>query len=323
MENQLIEGLIGAMRESVPKDQNLASALSEALSLSKEAAYRRLRGDIMFSFGEVAKLSRRFGFSLDKIVGSSLVMDNNKWALADIDSFSAGAEHPEQYAHRLQLLSEILRKTGRSGGTLSIAANDLPYHLLWPHKGLALFRHYKKAYLARGLDPEFRFSDFAAASGTLHAQKELFELYYAIRHHQLILGRDVFDSPARDILYFYRRQLISESELAQLKQELLHLLADMEKISATGKFESGAEISIYLLDVDLDTAYVHLEADDQEYLLQCYYFVDYLSFQNPRLCRTHKEWIESLKRYATHITKTGEMQRVAFFREQRELIQAM
>ncbi len=51
------------------------------LSLGKGAAYRRLSGEVPFSFEDVARISRKFGISLDKIVGESNSKDieDNQW----------------------------------------------------------------------------------------------------------------------------------------------------------------------------------------------------------------------------------------------------
>ena len=44
----------------------------DILYLGKEATYRRLRGEVPFTFAEVATISQHMGISLDKIVGADL-----------------------------------------------------------------------------------------------------------------------------------------------------------------------------------------------------------------------------------------------------------
>lgn len=64
--------LIDAMKIYLPKGNNLANALMDILYLGKEATYRRLRGEVPFTFAEVATISQHMGISLDKIVGADL-----------------------------------------------------------------------------------------------------------------------------------------------------------------------------------------------------------------------------------------------------------
>ena len=65
MNNALKDGLIRAMKDKMPGGNNLASALTEILCIGKEAVYRRLRGEVAFTFNEAAVISRELGISLD------------------------------------------------------------------------------------------------------------------------------------------------------------------------------------------------------------------------------------------------------------------
>ncbi len=324
MSNQLIERLIRVMRSHLQRNETLAAVLINVLSLNKEAAYRRLRGDIMFTFEEAAKLSRRLGFSLDKIVGESLILDTNKWAFTDISTFHTSSEYVEGYARRLCAFSDMLRDLLKyPQATIRSALGHLPYYFVLFYPSLTLFRHYKRAYLAFGLNPEFRFSDFTMSPDIREKEQDVLEKCLSIPRNHLILERNVFHAIVEDINYFYHRKLISKEELLQLKKELLESLSNLENIAATGRFGPEMEVSIYLLDVRLDASYTHFESPDFEYSLQYSYFVDILSFYNPKVCQMQKNWIESLKRYSTMISQTGEIQRIEFFKKQREIIKSI
>ncbi len=320
--NQLTEKLIQTIREYLPEKENMASVLMDILSLGKEATYRRLRGDVLFTLEDAAKISRKFGFSLDKVIGESLVLDNNKWAYTDIDLGYFSSEYMEKYKQRIKLFSDIFNNlSNQPQATIRIAMNHLPYYFTFPHKKLSLFVHYKKVYLTFGQNPGFRFSDFTKPQQNRAEELQLVEKYLAIPKHLLILDRNVFRSTMKDIVYFYQRKLISEEEFSQLKEELLEILSSLENITATGKFSSGSEVLVYLLDIELDTSYAHFEANQFACSVFYTYFIDTLSFYNSKACEIQKNWIESLKRYSTLITQTGEMQRVEFFNKQRELIE--
>ena len=56
--------LIDAMKIYLPKGNNLANALMDILYLGKEATYRRLRGEVPFTFGGVGPLFEHMGISL-------------------------------------------------------------------------------------------------------------------------------------------------------------------------------------------------------------------------------------------------------------------
>ena len=49
---KLNAALIGAIQNSTPEYTNAATVLTDKLNIGREAAYRRLRGEVPFTFGE-------------------------------------------------------------------------------------------------------------------------------------------------------------------------------------------------------------------------------------------------------------------------------
>ncbi len=320
MNSQLNSRLIQAMQEHLPQKSNLASVLMDVLSIGKEAAYRRLRGDVIFSFDDVAKISRRLGISVDKIISESKIPGGNKWAYIDVEVFYSSSKYIEQYSRRLEVLSETFNQMeGQPKATLRCATSLIPYFFTFSYKKLTLFQHYKRLYLTH-IKPGFRFSEMEDFSGMYDLEASIINRYRSISRILFILDRNICHSLVKDIIYFFQRNLISVDELLQLKQELLQLISFMEEITATGTFNNNNEIDIYLLDVYLDSSYVHAESASFECSMHWTYFVDTYNLYNSSICKMQKDWIESLKRYSTLITQTGEMQRVEFFNKQRELV---
>ncbi len=66
MKNHVLDELTTIIKERIPKGQNLANYLTDALCLGKEAVYRRLRGEVAFTINEVALLSNKLGISIDQ-----------------------------------------------------------------------------------------------------------------------------------------------------------------------------------------------------------------------------------------------------------------
>ena len=66
MKKNLNSVLIAIVLDKIPTTIKPVSYLMELLNLSRESAYRRLRGEISFSFEETAKLSTALDFSVDR-----------------------------------------------------------------------------------------------------------------------------------------------------------------------------------------------------------------------------------------------------------------
>ena len=68
MTNSPNANLIEAMKDKLPVKGKLADMLMDTLYIGKEAVYRRLRGEVPFTFKEAALVSRKLGISLDTII---------------------------------------------------------------------------------------------------------------------------------------------------------------------------------------------------------------------------------------------------------------
>lgn len=84
--NELNTNLIEAAKEKFPAKGQLANILMDTLYMGKEAIYRRLRGEVPFTFQEAAIISKELGISLDRIAGVSF--SNN--AMFDINVVDHG-----------------------------------------------------------------------------------------------------------------------------------------------------------------------------------------------------------------------------------------
>lgn len=71
MTDKLNSGLIESMKEKIPEGANLANLLMDILYIGKEAVYRRLRGEVPFTFTEAAVISQKLGVSLDQLIGAN------------------------------------------------------------------------------------------------------------------------------------------------------------------------------------------------------------------------------------------------------------
>ena len=55
----IYEKFISAIREKMPHKATLTNALVDLLCIEREAVYRRMRGDVAFSFAEIAAIDRK------------------------------------------------------------------------------------------------------------------------------------------------------------------------------------------------------------------------------------------------------------------------
>ena len=62
--------LLHAVKDRISSEINPVFIIMDILSIGKEAAYRRLRGEVSFTLREAAILANELGFSLNEVVNA-------------------------------------------------------------------------------------------------------------------------------------------------------------------------------------------------------------------------------------------------------------
>ena len=136
MKDALNNGLIKAMREHLPEETNLANYIMDVISIGKEAVYRRLRGEVPFTFFEVSLLSQSLGISLDQIVGTN----RSEGAVfnLNVSNTMSQMDNYHDILKRYQKQFAFLKDDPKS--VLSTACNIVPFTLYSPFERLIKFR---------------------------------------------------------------------------------------------------------------------------------------------------------------------------------------
>ena len=114
--------------------------------------------------------------------------------------------------------------------------------------------------------------------------------------------------------------MISADDVKELKNELLSLLHEFEQMSVKGEFSNGNKVAIYLSNINFEATYTYIEKGDFQISLFRVYSIN---SQNSQICTLQKNWIQSLKRHSTLISESGEVQRITFMEEQKNIIEQL
>lgn len=125
MKNSIVNELINEMKERIAPKETLANFLTNTLCMGKEAVYRRLRGEVAFTFDEVAVISHKLGISIDQIIGNHL---------SNRATFDLNLQHsPDPIESYYEILERYLRIfnyiRNDDSTTIYTAANIIPFTL--------------------------------------------------------------------------------------------------------------------------------------------------------------------------------------------------
>jgi hypothetical protein len=315
MEANLNQKLIGIVLEYIPKNVKPVSFLMEYLQLSRESAYRRLRGEIPFSVEEISLLSVTLGFSLDEIIG-----DIKKYR-AFFDFVPETEDSFQMFFSMLEKCYENTEKMLRGNSFESIIAlNRLPPVFLVFFDHTFKFIYYEWMHQNSLVSTRHAFSETFIPPELTLLKDNIQNNLTNIPNNILILDPNIFLSLVKDIQYFYQRKLIDAEELELLRNEVFVQIDFFEKIAKTGRLESKAKVHLYLSPLYIGTNIGCFSFDHTIESIFWAHTINSINIYNPELCSMHKRWLDSLKRQSTLITQSNEMLQTDFFDRQREYV---
>lgn len=309
--------LINAVKEHAPDAGNMTRLLCEVLKISEEAVYRRLRGDVRFSFGEAAVMASRFDFSLNNLLGKGM-LGTALFRLNLTERLSRLEDCCEVAEREIRLLKEMISDPSAE---LAFAGNSIPQLFYLDYDRLTAFKLYKWRYqqgLCEGRAGGLRQMTVPA---TLAADlRELAMLAQQIPLSHYIFDESCFSHWVQDIRAFRRLDQIDDREVRMLCDELSALLGFMERIAEEGCYPTGQRVNLYVSDLDLETSFCTVTTDKRQ---QCFFEIfsaNTLQSNDVRMCGYVRREVQAQSRFATLISRSCEVRRKAFFRRQREVL---
>lgn len=308
--------LIDAVEKAYPKKNDQIRLLTDVIHLGKEAAYRRLRGEVPFSFAEACILSKSLNISLNKIAQLDK-LGTPVFELRIHPNDLMNYEYHKLFEHED---SFNMLQGGSVLFTLS-ACSTIPYSFFLPYENLSKYRLFKWIYQTENKLVPSKFSDIVLPKNIQEKQEELGEKLLKMPENSFIFDRGMFVSCLNEFKYFHKLGLLSSKEFELLKGEFLQSVGDLESLAVHGKNKVGERVWVYLSNIDFDSNYTYVQGVDFEAAyMDGVYLMDTIVSNDPHICRMHREWIESLRKYSTLISVSGEMERRVFFDEQRRLV---
>jgi len=291
--------------------------LMESLNISRESVYRRMRGDISFTFEEMAKLSVDLGFSIDEMIAQDMP------AHIFFDSFIAGVQDPSDgfIIKFQQYFRNIIDLLPAKEFESTMIANHVPLEFMVLFDNLFKFAYYRWMHQFQKISLKYCYSDVILPEQLICLQHNVIENLKKVNNHTFIFDSNIFLNLIREIQYYYKRRLINEDDFLRIKGDLVGLIDMMENIAQTGLYISKARFNFYLSSLNIESNSRFTEFDNQ---VQSQFFIESvepITISNKELCTIHKKWIDSMRKYSTLISLSNEILQVRYFNKQRTYIE--
>jgi len=309
--------LLEVLEKKIPDKTKLVEMLMEVLFMERGAIYRRLRGEVPFSFFEVVTIAEKMNIFLNDFA----YIDSKKqerFELNIVDYLNMNEKYYKVWDDYLTLI-----KTTKDDPHSEIAesSNVLPIAIYGKFNSISKYYLFKHQYLFSGTERRVSFGDLVVPERLHEINQSYFYESKNFAKTVFIWDNLIFKYLATDIHFFLDINLISKEDIQQIKEDLFALLDYIEKIALTGHFEETQKpVSFYISDVNLDGDYSYLRLNDlyvsyvRAFILNSVTSSDQASFEKMKI------WIQSLKKSSTLITQSGAAYRADFFEHQRMII---
>ena len=315
-ENLYYQEFMSVIRQKIPHKATLANTITELLDVDKDAVYRRLRGEVNFSFTEMAHIARKLGVSLDKVAGIENVQ--SRPAQMNLSNqVSPTAIDYEMFNGHIDLLKSIRDEPETQ---IMEASNIIPHYLYQDYEYLTRYHIFRWNHAGFHGDV-LNYDEIEISEKLRLLQKENCECARHISSTTYVWDNMLFQRLAANIKYFTKVRLISEADAALIKNDLLMLLENLQNIAIKGKHEdTGKNVSIFISDVASDTNYSCLKSKNIHLTLLRAFVLNATVTFDIEVFKMASAWIRSMQQKATLISVSGEKMRAMYFEQQLEIV---
>jgi len=308
------ESFLKTLRQKFPQKSELTEALMDLLSIEREAAYRRLRQDVMFAAEEIFKIASAWNISLDEIVGVQ-----SKQVFFRTQLFNYVNSSAEEIASMKKVIQWCKSLADKPDLEYLEACNKLPRSL---SAGFPCLRKLQLLrWMYRTATEVFPFSQINFQPAVAQLSQEYYDCIKNLENTTFIWDHMLLNYVIGDINYFHSIYLISDEEKELIKNELYSFLVYMEKVAINGCWpETGKKVNLFISHINIDTNYSYFYSKDVKVCIVHAFVKSEIYTSHPTMVDDVKSWMQSKKRSAVLISETDEKSRIDFFKKQYRLI---
>jgi hypothetical protein len=310
--------LLAAIRQNLPEDITLSDALMDMLHISKEAAYRRLRGNARFSLDEAIQIADTLQVSLDHVLRPD-TQQELAFELKPQRFYFEEESFPEykRLDEFLYSLKKIARQPESEFAFTSNTFTLFPGHLFYQ-----IFRYttFKFMYVNENTQELKPFKDIIVPQSFFKLNRDIVLATMNIKETSYIFYSKLLGDFVSEVRHFTDLQLMTKEDVELIKTDLNKYVDLMDKVTLNGRFDTGNKVNIYISDVRFDTSYSYIVSGNYILSMIGAFSVNHLTSSSEVALRKVRDRIHALKRVSDCISGSGEIKRTKFINEQRQII---
>jgi len=303
------------VKKRLPDNLSFVDELAEILAISRDSAYRRIRGETVLSLDEVKKLYDKFGISLDVILSNSSQMVTFHRRVVDHADYTL-EKWLNSVFKNLNFLSTF------EDHEMIFSAKDIPIFHYFRLKQLSSFKLFFWMKTMLGY-PDFEhrlFSEKAIPNELIALANRVWSKYSSLNTVEIWNEEAIYDT-LKQIEFYQECGLFENKEDAiALCDQLIQLLLLIKEEAFNGKKSEGGRFGMYNNEILIadNTVFARMGTKRSVYVNQNSLNL-LLTFQEP-FCEQTELYLQNLIKKSTQISVTGERERTRFFKSMSERI---
>jgi len=299
-----------------PKKNLLVEELMDLLYLEREAVYRRLRKDVIFSVFEVAKISSAWDISLDSII--KINSGKVTFQMQPVNYIVPSEQELKFMRHVTQAISYL--KDFPDSEFMNIC-NKLPRPLLAGFGYLNQFYLFKSIYQYGSEKTFIPFSQVVVSEEIRQLTTEYYKAIKNVQNSSFIFDRMLFDNLVNEILYFHSIHIITDEEKELIKKDLYSLLDYLSEVATNACYpETKNKVNLYISRLYINTNYSYTYTNQ---LNICFIHVfdkhEIYTF-DAKTVENFRTWMQLKKRSSIQISEVDNKSRIEFFTRQHQIV---
>lgn len=306
------------VKKRLPPNVSFADEIAEILKISRDSAYRRIRGETVLSLDEAKVLCNQYGVSLDVLLGTSSeivpfrhqVVNNTpeafeKWLRSLFDNLETIASFPSE--------KEIV-----------YSAKDVPVFHYFDHPELSAFKMYfwMKSVLSYPKLQAEKFKPSLISGEYLTLGRKIANMYGRIPSIEL-WSDETTNVTLKQIEFYYESGFFhSPTDAHHLLDQYAILLQEVREKAANGFKHGGVPFKLYENEILIADNNVLFRMGEKKAVYVIHNITEILMTTNEAFCKQTEYFVNNLQNRSILISTTGEKERNKFFNRMLEKINA-
>ncbi len=313
--NTIQSQFLDQIRDLISDKISFVDTLADILKVSRDSAYRRIRGETVLSLDEAKKLCDLFGVSLDVLLSPSV--NTSLFHHRALSTTYTLERWLNSVGSNLTHISSCQQKE------MIIAARDMPTFHNFRSPELSAFKMFfwLKTIIK---DPNYSNQLFALDVIPIpiqQAAQKLWKLYATVPSVE-IWSDEAINETIKQIEFYYECRFFADKNMATLLfDRLIGLLNLIKEEARHGEKSNGVEFRLFVNEILIANNTILARRDHKRIVYINYNTLNLLTTHQASFCDKTEKYLNNLTKNSILISASAEKERNKFFNKMKERIE--